>query len=405
MMNMKMKTPEDTELLNYFIRTRNIQNSTGYQYKIYLTQYCNYYNMTLTELLEEAENEEEQGIRWKHRRLKKRLIEYRQYLYNKYSNSTAQTRFTRIKAFYKHNDIEIHNLPVFNTRNTHIERQIEYEDLLSKEELREIIDHTTSPIMKPLILFMTSSGCARAETLSLTIQDYINATSEYHKGGGLYNILNTIQENTNEILPVWRIKRLKTNKYYTTFSSPESTRAINNYLLSRKDTLTPETQLFKINEDYIVQLCININNELNLGMAGTYNRVRTHMFRKYHASTLLNDGMSRDMVNDLQGRTKPKTDMAYFFNNTETLKEEYIKHLPALTVMQEVEKITIKSPEVQLIESKNKELEDMNLDLQERVSMHEERYEGILARIESLENQSSSEVLRRFPRVEDIGKE
>lgn len=34
--------------------------------------------------------------------------------------------------------------------------------------------------MKAIILFMSSSGCARRETLNLTVMDYMNATKEYH---------------------------------------------------------------------------------------------------------------------------------------------------------------------------------------------------------------------------------
>ena len=85
------------------------------------------------------------------------------------------------------------------------------------------------------------------------------------------------------------------------------------------------------------------------------------MLRKYHATTLFNDGMSIDTVNDLQGKTKNKTDSAYFVRNVEDLKQEYIKHLPALQVSDEVNKITVKSKEFITLEHENNQLkEDIN---------------------------------------------
>jgi integrase len=239
-----------------------------------------------------------------------------------------------------------------------------YSKLPDKEIIRAALD-IASPVMKPIILFMCSSGCARTETLNLTIQDYIESTKEYHNSNNIYEIIETLNQIDN-VVPTFNILRQKTNKYYTTFCSPEAVNSINNYLLSREN-LTKESKLFKINKSYFNLKFIEINNELGLGKVGTFNRFRSHMLRKFHASTLMNDGMSRETVNDLQGKKKNAVDEVYFYNNPETLKEEYIQHLPALTIMQEVEKITIKSPEVQRMELENKELKDNVKDILARL--------------------------------------
>ena len=382
-----MKT--DKELIEYFTKTRNIQKETQRSYEIYIKEYTTYFNMNMIELLAEAENEEEKGIRWKHRTLKKRLLDYRTYLYNKHAVTTAKNRFSKILAFYRHFDIEIHQLPAYNLRNIEISKPLIFEDLLTKNIIRDALD-ICKPVMKPLILFMASSGCARAETRNLTIQDYIDATQEYHHGGDIYEVIESLIRYDN-IVPTFNILRVKTNKYYTTFCTPETVTAINNYLLSRQENLTPDKSLFKIGKAYFEQQFINLNNQLGLGKIGKHNRFRSHNLRKYHASILMNDGMSRELVNDLQGRTKPRTDNSYFFNNTESLREEYIHHLPALTVMADVKKVTVKSPEYQVLESQNKEL-------QRTIREQESQYNEIMERIRVLENRSDSEILSRFPR-------
>ena len=123
---------------------------------------------------------------------------------------------------------------------------------------------------------------------------------------------------------------------------------------------------------------ININNELGLGKVGTYNRFRSHMLRKFHASALYNDGMGRDKVNDLQGKAKNKTDSAYFMTNPEDLKYEYIKHLPAVTINKDVEKLSVKSSEYMKMEKENESLKSevsgMRKELDEMKELKKEFY-------------------------------
>lgn len=49
---------------------------TTQSYELSLRKYCNYFDMSLKELLEEAEEDEMKGVKWKHSRLKSKLVEY-----------------------------------------------------------------------------------------------------------------------------------------------------------------------------------------------------------------------------------------------------------------------------------------------------------------------------------------
>ena len=68
---MNMKT--DAELISYFSKTRKLHKNTETSYRIYIKQYAEYNHMSMVDLIQEAEDEEEAGIRWKHRTLKKLL--------------------------------------------------------------------------------------------------------------------------------------------------------------------------------------------------------------------------------------------------------------------------------------------------------------------------------------------
>lgn len=66
--------------------------------------------------------------------------------------------------------------------------------------------------------------------------------------------------------------------------------------------------------------------------------------------------MSLDDVNDLQGKSKNRTDHAHFMINPEDLKYKYIKHLQAVTTNTDVKKLHVKSPEFVKIENEKNEL-------------------------------------------------
>lgn len=62
-------TMTNEEIITYYSKSRNLSEKTKINQKTCLTEYSQYNNMLLKELLTEAENEEEQGIRWKQHNL------------------------------------------------------------------------------------------------------------------------------------------------------------------------------------------------------------------------------------------------------------------------------------------------------------------------------------------------
>ena len=122
--------------------------------------------------------------------------------------------------------------------------------------------------------------------------------------------------------------------------------------------LTNSTPLFDISSTHFNNTFGKINNKLNLGKAGSYNRFRSHMLRKFHASQLYNDGMSMDEIDELQGRGKDQTRTSYFMENPLRLREKYIEHMGAITINLDVEKLSVKSPEFMKMENENKRLNE-----------------------------------------------
>ncbi len=371
-MENRIMSRTNQDILNEMHTGKNHAENTKRKFKVTIDSYCGFHKRTLEELLTEADMEEEQKIRWIKRKLKKRLLNYRRYLVdNNYSKQTIQTYMTNLLTLYRYFDFELEKLPSMTLEDT---SPIQPKQLPDKEIIRKAVE-IAKPRMKAIILLMASSGLGRAEVSKLTIKDYIESTKNYHNGGTIYDIINVLDQ-LEDVIPIFYLKREKTGKYFTTFCSPEAVYYINDYLRTRPK-IRLNDPLFDVEYSVLGRDFNNLNDKLKLGKVRKYNRLRSHMLRKFHASALYNDGMPRDFVNDLQGKTKNSTDESYFFVNEDDLKAEYINHLHALQISQEVEKVTVKSKEFREMEVRNIELVNENKILKEEVDTISERQDEL----------------------------
>lgn len=342
------------EYLQEYITTRGLSKKTHKNMYNITNNYCKFQKLSLHELLLEADEDEEAGLLWKKRRLKKRLVNYMNHLKSTMSISSAKTYFAVIKTFYIHHEIEIGKLPSWNFRNASVQEPITYNDLPDRTIIKKAVE-MSKPLMRSIILFLSSTGMSKVDMRKLTIKDFIDATMDYHKSTDIKNALEILNNTTKPIIPIWRKRRSKTNKYFITFNTSECTSEILNYLQSRKN-LDPYDILFPIPEHYFTLQFEKINDALNLGYVGAYRRFRGHMLRKFHASNLEKAGMDRYKINVLQGKSNNAVDDVYFFQDEEELKKDYIDCMCGLLIFTEVEKINIETEEVQLIKMENEQL-------------------------------------------------
>ena len=297
-------------MLNQFINERNLSQSTIRNYTSSVKLYEKLNNKTLNELIDEAEKEEIRKMRWKERKLKKRLIDFRSYLYKNMIQTTAKKYLSNIKTIYRHFEIELQPLPSFNSKQINKSVEIKFKDIPTKKNIKDalnISDTTTGLI----ILLIATSGMSKAEILNLKVDDFLKA---------------------NESMPTtFYLTRQKTGKEFFTFTTPSTSKEIVKYI--NKYNLKRDDKLFNISESCLTKNLQKINDKLKLGRVGNYSKLRCHMFRKYHASNLLNNtSFTIDEIDTLQGRSKNKIRQSYFFNDEEKLKEKYMKHIDVIGI-------------------------------------------------------------------------
>ena len=299
---------------------RNIKHKTFEGYLTVLKHYANFHKMTIPELLEEARHDEETIHLKKNRTIKSRLLKFRSYLIqnnNNYSPNTIKGYLDKLESFYNHFEIEIPNLP-----NVKLEKEYKttYADLPTKEHIR-IACEMSNLQFKALILFMSSSGTARSETLSLTVRDFIRGCKDYTNNNDIQGALQELQQR-NDIVPTLYLKRNKTGKYYYTFCSPEASTYIIKELIYRKKDIKLDDPLFDLTENQVLTYFQRINDKMEWGKIGRFSFFRSHVLRKYHASNI---GLPPNIIDELEGRSKNIVHDAYMKTNTKKLKQEYMK--------------------------------------------------------------------------------
>lgn len=100
------------KIFNKFCKERHIKESTRKGYQSAIQHYVKVQKHSLEYLIDEALHEEEEKIPLKDRKLKKRLISYRNFLFDsKMSHNTLKTYIQKIKTVYNHFEVTIPNLP------------------------------------------------------------------------------------------------------------------------------------------------------------------------------------------------------------------------------------------------------------------------------------------------------
>ena len=340
--------------------------------------YTNFAGKTPEQLIEEAEEEVKSGILMRKRKIKRYLLEFREYLKKerKVAPKTLHNHMVAVKSFYRSFDIDLPNL---NRKKDFGNRELEENNKrLSKDDIREMLKFTDVR-SKAIILLMSSSGLAENEVMNLRYGSF--------KEG--------LDESTG--ITTLKLRRRKTRVDFITFTSPEATKAIMDYIDYRnrkpkrddkKSIQTWEKHRINTEEDYLFikkdvpddylrdhdetkrkmrrgafiqifrQIAKKMGNETGFGV---WQVVRPHNLRKFFNTQLLNGGADIFFVDFLMGHQIDQTRRAYFKADEKKLKERYMKYLPYLP---------IEKTETRILESGGyKELKEENKKLVEELKV------------------------------------
>jgi len=357
-----------------FFRNRNLKKSTEENYLKVLRRYSNFIDKTPSQFIDEAEQQEEDGIRLRKRNIKVYLVDYFNDLKdNNFTEKYIQYSMTIVRTFYKEFEIE---LPRVNTKIKNGSSIKTNDEIITIEHVKKAMDFANLKY-KAIMVLGLSSGMGGAEIRSLTIEDFLEAIKYSGHEFTVKELIEFISDKN--IVPEWTVTRQKTQMDYFTFSSPESIKHILDYLAWREPItgqIKREEPLFSVHVKSkgiikpIEQISFTsyfgkLNNQCGFGKKKDSKQgfFTFHRFREFFGSKLFEKGIQQLYVDWMLGHTINKVTDAYFKPNMAALKEEYLKVLPELIVQDKKEIRLIEPDEYKQLRD---DMEKMKEELQKQ---------------------------------------
>lgn len=336
-----------------------------------LTLYCQHTHKTPTQLIEEAEIEEDQRTRMKNRIIKKQLKNFLDHLYQgNYSFNYIKSIMGTVREFYREYDIE---LPKQIIRVHNQSQKFTTDDIIQKEHIKKALEIADTK-WKAIILTMASSGMGSGELRSLTIEDLRKGLSDIgvKQSTSIGEIKELVEENPDHII-TWKIARIKTGYPYFCFSSPEALSFIVKYL---SDKYVPgQEYLFgnrsgkRLLPGVMTYNFGKINDQACFGYVDGKRFFHSHGLRSFFASTLYRAGLPQLTIDFfLAHKINPVTE-AYFKADIGALKQEYVKVLPELSFIEPVETRVITDDLLVELERKREQDREQMRKMQRQIDM------------------------------------
>lgn len=373
------------DLTEKWFINQSLSKSTQSLYSLGLKKYCNLIGMTLNELLDEAEQEEDSIPRLRNRKIDSYIPRFKKSLEDVgLAPQTIKVYVSAVKSFYKYHGVTI---PDVKTDVNDICLEKNEGRLLTREDIKNMIE--ISPIReKTIIYLMAMTGMSQAEVRHLTVKKFLDAASEalHKKIDSVEDLFDYEKELENVILSLL-ITRKKVNYRYHSFIPPEVSRNIVYYLKERSYGRNKKIRISDVRKELFVShngdklTKSNVSSNFNrigkkLGFAaseeGAYGFWRSHGLRKYFISTIINETGDHVLADYLVGHKIDKTKRAYWKADPDKLKKNYIDVLEYLSI-DEIKIRDYSTEEYVKVQAALEEKDEVIASLQERVDALEKK--------------------------------
>ena len=359
---MKFEYEDDKLLFNWFSK-RDLSSNTQEVYTYAMKDYCNFLEKTPSELLEEAEFEQETVKKRRNRQIEGYLSGFKAYLaQNDKSPNTLRIKLKAVLSFYRNYDITVPDI-TFKKGEAGLGKN--RGRLPTKDEI-SLMMSSCDPKGRTMISIMAMTGMSQAEVRHLTFKHILDAVGK-NNIKELIESKHEICENVHSITLV----RKKVGYEYMTFIPPETMEELINYITTRKNHPKKEKQPQNANDRifvnrfggrlsgkavsaYMRRVGLRLGFESEFGSYGFW---RPHGMRKYFISTIINKIGDNVLAHFCAGHKVDSITGAYWYPNEEDLKQRYLKALPYLS---------IRGVKIKEVDAEGKEIAEKHNKIQQR---------------------------------------
>jgi integrase len=364
---MLYKDLEQDYIIRDWLSSTSQSPGTHRLYVFAMQYYTEFLRMTPEELLTEAEQDIQNGVLPRNRKIKRHLLDFKDYLKKQgLAPLTIKSRMTGVYSFYKNNDIDLPSMPRNETKARPL---LQHKEIPTKEDIQLVLKHCDE-LERALILIGVSSGLAAAEICNLTIGDFRKGydtvtgvtTLRLRREKVGYDFITFLSpEASNAVLDYLASRERKTktdNQKRSTYLEKQKVYSESNYLLIRRKVLdkyleTKNERLRKLTGEAIIEIYRRLAEQAHKTTPlKVWSLIRSHNIRKYFNSALLNAGADSFIVNFFMGHIQDDVKSAYFRASAENgLRDTYLKYVPYLTIQKEAD--ISESPEYLRIKQEN----------------------------------------------------
>lgn len=364
---MEKEQIEKDPVFRDYSRKKGGKEYTQYTRMIRIQYFCEFLKKTPSELIEEAEEEMDKGIKKRKRSINKHFLDYVDHLKQLgLSKNTIMSYTSTVKSFYRSYDIDVPD--VTNIRPEKIVNP-SLDTILSKKEIEIVLKHAGFRD-KATILLQLSSCMGAAEIRSLKYSDFIKSISKFIDDDTDELDIKSIDRQLRkrkDLIGTWNVHRIKTGMPYITFNSPESIIAILDYLLDwnqKRMIESVDQPLFlnraskKMTRDGFLRSYQRLNEKAGFGREeDNHHYFRSHKLRKFFTTSMMKSHVDKTAIDWMLGHSINATDSAYFKVDVDHLKNQYLQGLKEVTIGK-VEVKQVHSNEYMDLVKRNKILED-----------------------------------------------
>ncbi|MBF4474277.1 tyrosine-type recombinase/integrase [Methanobacterium formicicum] len=363
-----LNTADETIYSEWFTK-KNLAKGTRGTYRVSAEDFKDFVGLSLSEIIDKAEEEEESGIRLRKRSVNKYLIGYKAYLEEKnYAPGTLNNKMAAILSLFQAFDIQV---PKINLPKGDISLEKNFKKPPTRKQIQTMIS-VANARDRALIYFLALTGTASNEARNLTVKNFLDAAGEAigKKISDLDKLFEYEDEILKEVLTLTMVRQ-KVNYRYQTFIPPEASHAIISYLKERKFNRNPNRHVKDIDGYLFITNTGDPMSRTGVGTAikrvgklagfesesGSFCFWRPHSLRKYFISAISNHLGDHILADYLVGHKISNVRRAYWIMEPEVLKERYLKALPYLSI-DKVRVTDVETREFKNIQKQNKALKE-----------------------------------------------
>ena len=309
----------------------NSSKNTILTYNASIKRYEAFHGTSIDDLVCEALDEQTRQVPPHMLKIIDRLEDFQNHLIDEdLVYGTINNYMTKIKSIYHKNRVVIPYIEPLNSKRVKRRDYIEYSDIPTKSEIKCALKHMRLPA-QARAMTMVQGGLSNEECEHLTLRSFIDETYKYHQCSDDLMALGWLANESNPIIWITKLIRVKTGKpYYALIGSEAVNKIAESKLYEYELKGEMSDKLLNTHKIGFNRTCRDVSKKCGFPLVAEESKIRPHMLRKFFSTNINGSALSYEEssilsyseIDEMQGRGK--TDVQDTYIKTSPVKQKLL---------------------------------------------------------------------------------